>query len=111
MNHSIRRTLRIPAFAAAAALLLAMAGLAAQAQSPVTPQAPAAAPLAVAAPASWTKATTVFVNTVLGSRTGGSAKRINETHAEMEAKGWRFMSLETYSENGDLVGFFVTYVK
>jgi hypothetical protein len=29
----------------------------------------------------------------------------------MEAKGWRFMNLETYTENGDLVGFFVTYVK
>ncbi len=76
-------------------------------------QMPAAAPAVAAAAASagWTKATTVFVNTVMGSRTGGSAKRINEMHAEMEAKGWRFMSLETYTENGDLVGFFVTYVK
>lgn len=29
----------------------------------------------------------------------------------MEAKGWRFLDLDTYTENGDLVGFFVTYVK
>jgi len=111
MHHSTRRTLRISASSAAAGLLLAMTALAAQAQSPATAPAPVAAPAAVAAPAGWTKATTVFVNTVIGSRTGGSAKRINESHAEMEAKGWRFMSLEAYSENGDLVGFFVTYVK
>jgi hypothetical protein len=88
-----------------AGLALAVASLGAAAQT--SP----AEPAAVSAPAGWTKATTVFVNTVLGSRTGGSAKRINESHAEMEAKGWRFMSLETYTENGDLVGFFVTYVR
>jgi len=111
MDHSTRRTRRIPASLAATSLLLAMTALAAQAQSPATAPAPAAAPVAAPVPAGWTKATTVFVNTVLGSRTGGSAKRINESHAEMEAKGWRFMSLETYIENGDLVGFFVTYVK
>jgi hypothetical protein len=111
MDHSTRSTLRVSASAAAAGLLLALTALAAQAQSPTTTPAPAATPSAVAAPAGWTKATTVFVNTVIGSRTGGSAKRLNESHAEMEAKGWRFMSLETYTENGDLVGFFVTYVK
>jgi hypothetical protein len=111
MDHSTRKTLRIPASAAAAGLLLAITALTAHAQSPATAPAPGPATSAAAAPAGWTKATTVFVNTVLGSRTGGSAKRINESHAEMEAKGWRFMSLETYTENGDLVGFFVTYVK
>ncbi len=111
MDHSTRSTLRVSASAAAAGLLLALTALAAQAQSPATTPAPAATPSAAAAPAGWTKATTVFVNTVIGSRTGGSAKRLNESHAEMEAKGWRFMSLETYTENGDLVGFFVTYVK
>jgi hypothetical protein len=91
----------------AAALLLAMTAVTVQAQSLV----PAAASSTEIAPAGWTKATTVFVNTVLGSRTGGSAKRINESHAEMEAKGWRFLDLEPYTENGDLIGFFVTYVK
>lgn len=111
MDQSTRRTTRTSASRAAATVLLAIAAFAAQAQSPATAPAPAAAATAAAAPAGWTKATTVFVNTVLGSRTGGSAKRINESHAEMEAKGWRFMSLETYTENGDLVGFFVTYVK
>ena len=111
MNHSTARTRRTLACSTAAGLLLALAPLAAQAQNTATATAPAAASVVGAAPAGWTKATTVFVNTVIGSRTGGSAKRINESHAEMEAKGWRFMSLETYSENGDLVGFFVTFVK
>jgi hypothetical protein len=111
MDQSTRRTTLISASKVAASLLLAMTAFGAQAQSPATAPAPVAATPVAPAPAGWTKATTVFVNTVLGSRTGGSAKRINESHAEMEAKGWRFMSLETYSENGDLVGFFVTYVK
>jgi hypothetical protein len=99
--------------ATASAVLMALSALAAQAQSPVAASTPVASPAAVlaSAPAGWTRATTVFVNTVIGSRTGGSAKRINESHAEMEAKGWRFMNLETYTENGDLVGFFVTYVR
>jgi len=94
-------------------LAVAVGANSALAQTQMPAAAPAAAPAVAAAAASagWTKATTVFVNTVMGSRTGGSAKRINEMHAEMEAKGWRFMSLETYTENGDLVGFFVTYVK
>jgi len=88
---------------------LALTSIAAPAQSPASAVAPVVS--SAAAPAGWTKATTVFVNTVIGSRTGGSAKRLNESHAEMEAKGWRFLSLETYNENGDLVGFFVTYVR
>ena len=107
---------------ALAAFAIGLASLAASAQTPpapasASPSAAAAAPSAAAspsqaaAPAAWTKATTVFVNTVIGSRTGGSARRISETHAEMEAKGWRFLDLEAYTENGDLVGFFVTYVK
>lgn len=112
MSPSTAKARRTLVSTSAASLLLALAALGAQAQSPATSPVPATLPAAaVAAPAGWTKATTVFVNTVLGSRTGGSAKRINESHAEMEAKGWRFMSLETYTENGDLVGFFVTYVK
>ena len=110
MSQSISRArrVRLAPLIAAVGLATATFAMAAQAQTPVA-NPPTAAP--VAAPAGWTKATTVFVNTVIGSRTGGSAKRINESHAEMEAKGWRFLSLETYTENGDLVGFFVTYVK
>lgn len=95
--------------ALASLLMAATAGAQAPAPAPVQAAAPAV-PAAAPAP-TWTKATTVFVNTVLGSRTGGSARRLNESHAEMEAKGWRFLDLDTYTENGDLVGFFVTYVK
>jgi hypothetical protein len=57
------------------------------------------------------RATTVYVDAQAGMRTNGSAKRLNAKHAEMEAQGWRFASLEAYNENGDLVGFFVTYVR
>jgi hypothetical protein len=73
--------------------------------------APAAAAPAEAPAAGKTVATTVFVDAQGGSRKEGSAKRINKSHADMEAKGWRFADLEPYTENGDLVGFFVTYVK
>lgn len=101
-----------PRSARLAALACGLLAVVASAQAPQPAPTPAAAPpTAAPAPANWTKATTVFVNTVLGSRTGGSARRLNESHAEMEAKGWRFLDLDTYSENGDLVGFFVTYVK
>ena len=126
MDQSMNPTFESPrrrarfAFHVAAFAALSITGVAVG-QTPATTStsAPtAAAPVAAAAPAAapapaptWTKATTVFVNTVLGSRTGGSARRLNESHAEMEAKGWRFLDLDTYTENGDLVGFFVTYVK
>jgi hypothetical protein len=95
----------------AIATLVAVIATPVRAQAPATVSAPPATASTTAAPAGWTKATTVFVNTVVGSRTGGSARRLNESHAEMEAKGWRFLDLDTYNENGDLVGFFVTYVK
>jgi len=39
------------------------------------------------------------------------AKKLNETHVEMNAQGWRFVDLEVYTENGDMQGFFVTYVR
>lgn len=117
MTYSIRRLRQAPRVVQVVAVCCGLAAFGANAQAPSpAPNAAATAPASVApaapAPAAtWTKATTVFVNTVVGSRTGGSARRINESHAEMEAKGWRFLDLEAYTENGDLVGFFVTYVK
>ena len=61
--------------------------------------------------AATTKAVTVFVDARFGGRTNGAAKALSGKHAEMEAQGWRFEHLAIYSENGDLVGFFVTYVR
>jgi hypothetical protein len=63
---------------------------------------------AAAAPATIT---TVFVDANFGARKGGAAKQLNEKHAEMAVQGWKFAGLAPYTENGDLVGFFVTYVR
>jgi hypothetical protein len=68
------------------------------------PQSPAAA-------AKATAAVTVYVDVHLGARTNGAARRLNDKHVEMAAKGYKFSSLVSYTENGDLVGFFVTYTR
>jgi hypothetical protein len=72
------------------------------ARSAVAPSGPAVAA---------TKATTVFVDASFGGRKNAAAKALSSKHAEMEAHGWRFEHLAVYTENGDLVGFFVTYVR
>jgi ABC-type sugar transport system substrate-binding protein len=51
--------------------------------------------------------TTVFVP---GKGQSGFAAKVNEMHAQMEAKGWKFGDMEVYSENGDMQGAFLTYV-
>jgi hypothetical protein len=52
--------------------------------------------------------TTVWVD---GKGQTSFAKKVNEMHAEMEAKGWKFVDLAIYTENGDMQGAFVTYVR
>ena len=54
---------------------------------------------------------TVFVDAPLGQRKRGSAKKLNKSHKKYAAKGYRLIDVETYIENGDLEGFFVSYVK
>ena len=39
------------------------------------------------------------------------AEKANKMHAAMEAKGWKFTDMEVYSEDGDMQGAFVTYVR
>jgi hypothetical protein len=92
--------------------LLAFAPLV-QGQQPAPARDPGAATSASAtAPAGVaTKAITVFLDASFGGRTNGAAKALSNKHAEMEAQGWRFEHLAVYTENGDLVGFFVTYVR
>lgn len=94
----------------ALAALLAFAPEARGQQTEPARAAPAAS-AAEAAGAGATRATTVFVDARLGSRKDGAARAISARHAQMEAQGWRFAHLAPYSENGDLVGFFVTYVR
>lgn len=49
---------------------------------------------------------TVWVD---GKGKGSMADKVNKVHAEMAAKGWRFVDLDVYIENGDMQGMFVTY--
>ncbi len=58
-----------------------------------------------------TQASTIFVADKSGSRQKGSAERLSETHRTAQDQGWDFKDLEVYIENGDLQGFFVTYVR
>lgn len=52
--------------------------------------------------------TTVFVG---GKGTDSFAEKINKTHAEMGAKGWKFAGFQIYVEDGDMQGAFVTYTR
>jgi len=52
--------------------------------------------------------TTVWVD---GKGYSGFSDKLNKKHAEMEATGWKFGDLEIYTENGDMQGAFVTYVR
>lgn len=103
-----------PRFAAASAAVLAMVAVAqAQQASPpgvARPALAAEAPVPVSAVAA-AKATTVFVDANFGARKSSAAKALSRKHEEMEAQGWRFAHLAPYTENGDLVGFFVTYLR
>jgi hypothetical protein len=39
------------------------------------------------------------------------ADKLTKSHAEYAARGYRFVAMSPYNENGDLVGFFVTYAR
>ena len=51
--------------------------------------------------------------TVYISAHGGSsiASKVNEMHKTMEAQGWRFANMEVHTENADMEGAWITYVK
>jgi hypothetical protein len=54
---------------------------------------------------------TVFVDATLGFRKNHMASKLTRSHAEYAARGYRFVDMAPYNENGDLVGFFVTYAR
>ena len=54
------------------------------------------------------KIMTVFID---GHGQSTYADKVNKTHADMTAKGWKFASLDVYTENGDMKGAFVTYTR
>jgi hypothetical protein len=43
--------------------------------------------------------------------TKGSAEKLTESHKNAEAQGWSFSQMSLYTENNDLQGFYVTYVR
>jgi hypothetical protein len=54
---------------------------------------------------------TVFVDATFGFRKNHMATKLTQSHAEYAARGYRFVDMSPYNENGDLVGFFVTYTR
>jgi hypothetical protein len=54
---------------------------------------------------------TVFVDATFGFRKTHMADKLTKSHAEYAASGYRFVAMSPYNENGDLVGFFVTYAR
>lgn len=56
-------------------------------------------------------AVTVFVDATYGFRKDHMARKLTKSHAEYAAKGYHFAQMVAYDENGDLQGFFVTYVR
>jgi hypothetical protein len=92
--------LRVTSLALAAAL--GVAGTLA-----LTPATPAQAQT----PAASADTVTVFVDATLGFRKNHMASKLTRSHAEYAARGYRFVDMAPYNENGDLVGFFVTYAR
>lgn len=86
-------------------LLLALALLA-----PVAPAFAAdLATIAAQAQSSQQPAVTVWIASTWGFRKQGAAKELNEAHRVFDAHGYEVVSVESYVENADLEGFFVTY--
>jgi len=54
---------------------------------------------------------TVFVDATFGFRKNHMATKLTDTHAQYAARGYHFVDMQAYNENGDLVGFFVTYAR
>lgn len=57
------------------------------------------------------EATTVFQDVSLLGRKDRAAANMTRRHAEMAEQGWRFADSAIYTENGDLEGMFLTYVR
>lgn len=53
---------------------------------------------------------TIYMDVSALGRTTRAAKRMTELHQAYFAKGWTVVDVDPYIENGDLQGFFITYV-
>ncbi|MEE9596113.1 MAG: hypothetical protein V3V96_04990 [Acidiferrobacterales bacterium] len=54
---------------------------------------------------------TVFVDVSQAGRKKKAAKRMTKQHEQFAQEGWTVIGVAVYTENEDLEGFFVTYVK
>jgi hypothetical protein len=54
-------------------------------------------------------ALSIYVDANWGNRTNGAAKALTKAHAAFGQAGYELVDVATYSENGDLQGFFVSY--
>lgn len=66
---------------------------------------------ASAAASTGQQTVSLYVDVDLGARKSGSADELNQSHRAFNANGYDVVSVVGYTENGDLQGFFVTYVK
>ena len=57
------------------------------------------------------QAITVFQDVSGVGRKDRAAKNMTQRHAAMARDGWRFADMEVYTENGDLEGFYLSYVR
>lgn len=56
-------------------------------------------------------AVTIFVDITSISRKKLAASKMTKLHQQFALEGYELLSVETYTENGDLEGFFVSYKK
>jgi len=52
---------------------------------------------------------TIFRDASRFSRKHNAAENMSKKHDEYTKSGWKFVDMETYIENADLEGFFLTY--
>ena len=52
---------------------------------------------------------TIFRDASRFSRKNNGAENMSKKHNEYTKSGWKFVDMETYIENSDLEGFFLTY--
>jgi hypothetical protein len=52
---------------------------------------------------------TVFRDVSRFGRKNSAADNMSKKHDEYTVNGWKFVDMETYIENSDLEGFFLTY--
>jgi len=57
------------------------------------------------------EAKTIWRDSSRFSRRKFGADNMTEKHDEYTRAGWKFADMETYIENGDLEGFFLTYTR